>query len=84
MGSLTIKLTVLAFTSSGLAASQMYIWMPITLVVGVGAVMQVFVLIIEEADREGEAKDRRKAWRYIQGLSSQVVPQESKRRRSRG
>src|SRR5277367_1104616 len=65
MATLSIALTILSFHSTGLAAEKVYIWMPVALAVDVGAVMQVFILIIEEAEREGEEKDGRRIWRYI-------------------
>lgn len=42
--------------------------MPIILVLDSGAVMQMFVLIIEEADRKYIAKDGRRIWRYSRSV----------------
>ena len=47
MATFSVGLTCLAYGSSGLAPEQVLIWTPIALTVDVGAVMQVFILILE-------------------------------------
>jgi hypothetical protein len=47
MATFSVGLTCLAYGSSGLAPEQVLIWTPIALTVDVGAVLQVFILILE-------------------------------------
>lgn len=67
MATFSAALTILAYSSSKLDADQVYIWMPVALIMDVGAMTQVFVLIIEEADLQnpGSTNDGRRILRYL-------------------
>lgn len=45
---LGIALTLQAFQSTGLRAEEILVWMPLTLILDVGAMMQMVVLILEK------------------------------------
>lgn len=47
---LGIALTVQAFVSTALDAAEVLVWMPLTLVLDVGAMLQMVILIIEKYD----------------------------------
>jgi hypothetical protein len=48
---LGIALTLQAFVSTGLAAAEVLVWMPLTLILDAGAMLQMVVLIIEKFDK---------------------------------
>ncbi|KAM7211252.1 hypothetical protein V8F06_013370 [Rhypophila decipiens] len=49
-------LCVQSYTSTGLAANQVLVWMPLTLIQDVGAMMQMVILIIERDEKHGGAR----------------------------
>ncbi|KAF2034632.1 hypothetical protein EK21DRAFT_55852 [Setomelanomma holmii] len=48
---LGVALTVQAFVSTAAAAAEVLVWMPLTLVLDVGAMLQMVILIIEKHDK---------------------------------
>jgi hypothetical protein len=51
LASLGIALTIQAYVSTSMRAAEVLVWMPLTLVLDAGAMLQMFVLIIEKHDR---------------------------------
>ena len=47
MAAFSVVLAVSTFCSTRMQAERVYVWLPITLVIDVGAMLQVFILIIE-------------------------------------
>jgi hypothetical protein len=47
MAAFSVALTVSTYCSTRMQAEKVYVWLPITLVIDVGAMLQVFILIIE-------------------------------------
>ena len=52
---LGIALTVQAYVSTALDAAEVLVWMPLTLVLDVGAMLQMVILIIERYDERWQA-----------------------------
>jgi hypothetical protein len=80
---LGIALTVQAYASTRLAAAEILVWMPLTLVLDVGAMLQMVVLIIEKYDKpwrewkrnpEGEQPPRglRLLWNAVKRFLQEV------------
>lgn len=63
MAIFSLSLTSLAYHSSTFDPNQIYIWLPITLVIDVGAVMQVFLLLIETPANPHEP-DGKQIWNW--------------------
>jgi hypothetical protein len=58
---LGIALTVQAFVSTALRAEEVLVWMPLTLVLDVGAMLQMVMLILEKHDERLLPKELRPA-----------------------
>jgi len=67
---LGIALTVQAFVSTALKAEEVLVWMPLTLVLDVGAMLQMVILILEKHDErllpdELRPAQPRAGWRVL-------------------
>lgn len=67
---LGIALTIQAFISTALRAEEILVWMPLTLVLDVGAMLQMVILIVEKHDERLLPIERRPAqprngWRVL-------------------
>ena len=79
MATFSVGLTCLAYGSSGLAPEQVLIWTPIALTVDVGAVMQVFILILEaDGERVMEMLRGDIGERGVEGEEIQLQPEEGR------
>lgn len=59
LAALGIAVTTQAYVSTQLKADEVLVWMPLTLVLDVGAMLQMVVLIIEKHDERHLPKDIR-------------------------
>jgi len=48
MATFNVALTILAYASTKLSPAQIMVWIPVALIVDAGAMLQVFILILEE------------------------------------
>lgn len=63
MAIFSLSLTSLAYQSTAFDPNQIYIWLPITLVIDVGAVMQVILLLIRTPANPDEP-DGKQTWNW--------------------
>lgn len=65
MAIFSLVVVSIAYASTQWKPEEIYVWLPISLVIDIGAVMQIFVLVIEEEDRPAVEKDGRRILRFI-------------------
>ena len=71
MAAFSVGLTISAFCSTRMQAEKVYVWLPITLVIDVGAMLQIFILIIE-GKRGGDGTLLRAISQHISGRRSKA------------